>query len=93
MAKDEEWERRRAIDRFLRGESPATIYGSMGRSQHWFYSWLERYRRGDPEWFRERSRRPHNSPRRSSKEIEEIVKGTLVAKDGRIVHPALLQGA
>lgn len=73
MAKKEEWERRRAINRLLRGESASAIYGSMGHSRHWFYTWLDRYRGGDPEWFRERSRRPFNSPRRSSKEIEEIV--------------------
>ena len=73
MAKDAEWERRRAIERFRRGESPSTIYGSMGHSPHWFYTWLERFRGGDPEWFRERSRRPLHSPRRSSNEIEQIV--------------------
>lgn len=73
MAKNEEWERRRAIERVRRGESPSAIYGPMGHSQHWLYTWLERYRTGDPEWFRERSRRPRNSPRRSSTEIEAIV--------------------
>jgi len=45
----------------------------MGHSRHWFYTWLERYRGGDAQWFGERSRRPHSNPRRSSKEIEEIV--------------------
>lgn len=73
MANDEEWERRRAIARFQGGERPSAICGSMGRSQHWFYRWLERFRLGDPQWFRERSRRPHHSPLRSSKEIEAIV--------------------
>jgi putative transposase len=73
VAKDEEWERRRAIDRLLRGESPAAIYRSMGRSPHWFYQWRGRYRDGDAHWFRERSRRPLSNPRRAAAELEAIV--------------------
>lgn len=66
-------DRQRAIERFLRGESPSAVYESMGYSQHWFYKWLQRYRTGDSEWFCEQSRRPHTMPRRSAREIEEIV--------------------
>jgi transposase InsO family protein len=73
VANNNEWERRRAIERWERGESPAAIYGSMGYSQHWFYTWLERYRSGDPEWFCERSRRPHSSPCQAPQAIEESV--------------------
>lgn len=89
MAKKEEWERRRAIERFLRGENPSIIYGSMGRSPHWFYAWLERYRSGDPEWAQERSRRPHTSPQRASKEIEEVV----LTVRASLSHRGLFHGA
>jgi len=73
MARNGEEDRRRAIERWQRGESPSAIYGSMGYSQYWFYKWLGRYRSQDPQWFREQSRRPRSNPHRSSREIEEIV--------------------
>ena len=57
----------------MKGERPSAIYGSMGRSQHWFYKWLHRYQLGGAQWFREQSRRPDTTPRRLASEIEEIV--------------------
>jgi putative transposase len=69
-----ERDRRRAVERFLAGESPAAIYVSLGRSPRWFYKWLERFDTGDPEWFKERTRRPHKSPARTEREVEELVK-------------------
>jgi len=72
--KDRERDRRTAIERYLRGERPTAIGASLGYSEAWFYKWLRRYREGDDEWFREGLRRPHLSPRRTPREIEEIVK-------------------
>jgi len=73
MHQQKQGDRRRAIERSLAGESPAAICASMGYSREWFYKWLRRSRSGDPEWFRERSRRPHESPGRTSRELEETV--------------------
>lgn len=67
-----EEDRRRAIDRFLRGEAPATIYGSLGHWQRWFYKWLARYRAGGAEWFIAQSRLPH-CLQRTPQEIEQSV--------------------
>ncbi len=69
-----EWDRLRAIERYLKGESPTAISGSLGYSTQWFYKWLKRYQAGDADWFRDRSRQPHTSPGRTKWEIEEIVK-------------------
>lgn len=69
-----ERDRCRAIDRYLEGESPAAICASLGYSTRWFYKWLNRFKTGHPDWFREESRRPRHSPTRTSREIEEIVK-------------------
>ena len=51
--------RRIAIKRLLKGENPLQIYTSLQRTKPWFYKWLKRYRSGDPDWFRDYSRRPH----------------------------------
>ena len=41
MAKKQEADRQRAIQRYLRGESPTSIYGSLGYSHRWFFKWLK----------------------------------------------------
>jgi len=74
MVTAEEWSRRRAIERYLRGERAVAICASMGRKERWLYKWLKRYRSGEPEWYREYSRRPIQTLSRTSVEIEEIVK-------------------
>lgn len=73
MGKKEEQDRQRAIQRYLRGEGPASIYGSLGYSHRWFFKWLQRYQGGSAEWFQEHSRRPASSPLRTTQEIEQIV--------------------
>jgi len=73
MAKKQEEDRQRAIQRYLRGESPTSIYGSLGYSHRWFFKWLRRYQGGGTQWFREHSRRPSSSPQRTAGEIEQIV--------------------
>lgn len=70
-----EQDRRRAIERYQKGESPTAISISLGYSTRWFYKWLKRYRAvGESDWFRDGSRQPHHSPGRTRWEIEEIVK-------------------
>ena len=54
--------RKQAIERYLKGESPKTIYNDLGRSKNWFFKWLKRYKSGDPKWFLDRSRAPLNRP-------------------------------
>ena len=74
MEDPEEWRRKRAIERYLRGENPRTICTCLGRTEAWFYRWLRRSHSGGTQWYRERSRRPAQTPSRLSVEIEEIVK-------------------
>ena len=54
--------RKLAIERYLKGESPKTIYTDLSRSKYWFFKWLKRYQSGDPNWFVDRSRAPLNRP-------------------------------
>jgi transposase len=69
----QEADRRQAIRRHLAGEAPSAICRALGYSRVWFYKWLRRYETGQPDWFRERSRRPQKSPTRTSPEIEQLV--------------------
>lgn len=74
MRKNIEQDRQRAIQRFLDGESPVSIWTSLGYSKQWFYRWLDRWRQEEDNWACERSRRPHTFPQRTAIEVEEIVK-------------------
>lgn len=66
-------DRQRAVQRYGAGESPTSICASMGYSRPWLYKWLHRSLTGPGDWFGEQSRRPHQSPTRSGREIEQIV--------------------
>ena len=54
--------RKIAIERYLKGETPKTIYDDLSRSKNWFFKWLKRYQSDDPDWFVDRSRAPLNRP-------------------------------
>lgn len=69
-----EAERKRAIARYRQGESISAICQSLHRSRVWFHRWLARFESGAPEWFQDRSRRPHSTPQRTAPAQEEVVK-------------------
>jgi putative transposase len=52
-----EVERVLAIERYRKGESVEAICGSLKRSRSWFYKWLDRAGKEEPEWYEEHSRR------------------------------------
>jgi len=54
--------RKRAVNLYLQGESPKTIYTDLKRSKNWFFKWLKRYQTGDPDWYKDRSRAPKRQP-------------------------------
>ncbi len=58
MKKTEEQLRQRAVQRHRDGESPTSIYFSLGRSKAWLYKWLSRYDPARPDWFTSRSKQP-----------------------------------
>ena len=62
--------RKIAIERYLKGESPKSIYTDLKRSKNWFFKWLKRYQSGDPEWFKDKSKAPINRPTKLN-EIEK----------------------
>ncbi|MFU8817881.1 MAG: IS481 family transposase [Pseudomonadales bacterium] len=76
MADGTEGDRKRAVGRVVRGEAIAAVSSSLGYSREWLYKWLRRYRSGDPDWFRERSRRPRHRPLQTPEEVELLVETT-----------------
>jgi transposase InsO family protein len=73
--KDEiQQERTWAVQRFLNGEKPESIWTSLCRSKAWLYKWVERHIANDNSWSKSQSRRPLSVTSRTPKEIEEIVK-------------------
>lgn len=73
MPESEVRARQVAVERYARGEKPAAICSSLGRSRRWFYKWLKRSQEGDPEWFQDRSRRPKGNSRRTSLFVEQQI--------------------
>ena len=65
-----------AVQRYLDGENPESICLRLRRSRSWLYKWLNRYDPEKPDWNINHSKRPNSSPRRTPKEVEEIVKLT-----------------
>lgn len=65
--------REQAIRRYENGESPTEIYQSLGKSKAWFFKWLKRYKHNGEDWARSYSRRPHHTPRKINKDMEQAV--------------------
>lgn len=63
-----------ALERFQKGEKPAAICASLGKSRAWLYKWIKRYSESDASWFEDRSRHPLDVSSRTPVEVEEIVK-------------------
>ena len=62
----EEEIRKDAISRYLQGEKPKLIYTSLKHTKPWFFKWLKRYKTGDKDWYKDRSKAPHNNPMKIS---------------------------
>ena len=65
--------RKTAIQRYLNGEKPKTIYTDLHRSKKWFFKWLKRYQTGQKDWYRDQSKAPLRSPKRTSEVNKERI--------------------
>jgi transposase-like protein len=80
---NEESLRKMAVQQYLRGRSPVSIYHEMERSIKWFFKWLRRYQSGNPEWYRDHSKAPHSHSHQTPTEIQNIVKNTRIHLEPR----------
>ena len=67
--------RKTAIERYLKGEMPKSIYTDLRRSKNWFFKWLKRYKSGEPDWFKDHSRAPIKRPT----EISDIERQRIIS--------------
>jgi hypothetical protein len=65
--------RKQAVQRYLKGEEPKSIYTSLGYSKYWFFKWLKRYKSGLPEWYKEHSRSPRTVPGQISEQQKQAI--------------------
>ena len=65
--------REQAIKRYKNGESPKEIYQSLGKSKTWFFKWLKRYKLDGEDWSKGHSCKPHKSPKRIDKMMEQTI--------------------
>ncbi len=65
--------REKAIKRYKNGESPKEIYQSLGKGKTWFFKWLKRHKLDGKDWANNHSRKPHQSPKRIDKIMEQTV--------------------
>jgi hypothetical protein len=72
--------RKKAIERYLKGESPKSIYTNLGRSRYWFFKWIKRYKTGDAGWYKDKSKAPKSSPTA----IDKIDRQRIVATRRRL---------
>jgi transposase-like protein len=70
---EEENLRKMAIEQYLQGKAPASIYREMGRSKPWFFKWLRRYQSGDADWYRDRPRIPRSHPHQIQSDTRKLV--------------------
>ena len=72
--------RKKAINLYLKGETPKSIYSELSRSKNWFFKWLKRYQTGDPDWFKEKSR----TPKKKTTAISEIDRQRIISVRTRL---------
>ena len=65
--------RKEAVQRYVKGEAPKSIYTSLGHSKYWFFKWLKRYKSGIPEWYKEPSRSPRTVPAQISEQQKQAI--------------------
>jgi len=70
---DEETLRKMALEQYLQGKDPVSIYKELGRTKPWFFKWLHRYQPGDEEWFKDHSRSPHTHPGGTPLDLQQLV--------------------
>ena len=68
--------RKTAVKRYLKGESPKSIYTDLGRSKYWFFKWLKRFKSGGPNWYKDKSKAPVCRPNKVDKVIRQRIVST-----------------
>ncbi|KAF5428006.1 Transposase, partial [Candidatus Methanomarinus sp.] len=68
-----EQERIDAVSHYIRGDKPSDIYRGVNRSEKWLFKWVNRFKTGEKEWFKSRSRAPKQHAKKTNAEVEKVV--------------------
>jgi hypothetical protein len=79
----EEQERIDAVNRHISGAKPSDICRDTNRSKKWLSNWVNRFKTGEEEWYRSRSR----APKKHGRKTDEDVEGAIVS-----IRKALMEG-
>jgi hypothetical protein len=69
----EEEERIEAVNRYIKRDKTSNIYRDAGRSEKWLFKWVNRFKTGEEEWYKSKSRAPKKHGRRTGKVMESTV--------------------
>lgn len=72
----EEKVRIKGIELFKEGINPTEICRILNRTKPWFYKWLNRYKSGEENWFKEVSRAPHSCNNKLCDDLERKIRDT-----------------
>lgn len=70
---EEETLRKMAVEQYLQGRGPISIYHELGRSKQWFFKWLHRYQSGDAHWYKDHPRIARSHPHQISPEMRNLL--------------------
>lgn len=71
---EEETLRKMAIEQYLQGKLPKSIYLEIGHSKPWFFKWLDRYQAGEPEWYKDLPKAPHCQALETPADMRNLIK-------------------
>ena len=63
----------KAIDLYNKKWKVTDICSFLNCSRSWFYKWLNKYKTGDTEWYKEESRAPKTTPKKTSSDMEQLI--------------------
>ena len=76
---DKEEERIEAVNRYIMGDKPSNICRDANRSEKWLFTWVKRFKTGEEEWYKSKSRAPKKHGRKTGKEMESTVVNVRIA--------------
>jgi hypothetical protein len=68
-----EKERIDAVNRYIKGDKPVDICKDANKSKKWLTGWVNRFKTGQEEWYKSRSRAPKQHGRKTYEEIERAI--------------------
>ena len=65
--------RKKAIELYNNKWKTTDICVALNCSKSWFHKWLNKYKTGDSDWFKEQSRAPKTIEKKTSPEMEQLI--------------------